>query len=68
MFEQQALRELGVAPGAPEPEIKAAYRRLVLQFHPDRSVQGHAQQQGDTHHHHHLAWPTLCDDGACTQL
>lgn len=28
---------LGLAPGAPLAEVKRAYRRLAMQFHPDRA-------------------------------
>lgn len=35
-MEQQAFRELGLQRGASEAEIKAAYRKLALQCHPDR--------------------------------
>jgi len=31
---------LGLAPGAPEPDIRAAYRRLVREHHPDRHMAG----------------------------
>ena len=37
MSEHYAL--LGVAPSASTAQIKAAYRRLILQHHPDRAVQ-----------------------------
>lgn len=33
----QALTVLGLEPGATEAEIKSAFRRLTLQFHPDRN-------------------------------
>lgn len=32
-----AFAELGLQPGAPEAEVKAAWRRLVSQWHPDRN-------------------------------
>lgn len=32
-----AFAELGLAPGASETEVKAAWRRLVSQWHPDRN-------------------------------
>jgi len=33
---EQAYRELNVERGASEADIKSAYRKLVLQYHPDR--------------------------------
>lgn len=35
---EKALRVLGLPPNATESEIKAAYRRLSLQYHPDRNL------------------------------
>jgi molecular chaperone DnaJ len=32
-----AFAELGLTPGATEPEVKAAWRRLVSRWHPDRN-------------------------------
>lgn len=32
----EAFRILGLAPGAPEDEVKRAYRRLAMENHPDR--------------------------------
>ena len=37
MGTDHAYTELGLAPGAPEPEVKAAWRRLASQWHPDRN-------------------------------
>ena len=37
-----AYAELGLAPGATEPEVKAAWRRLVSLWHPDRNEQAGA--------------------------
>ena len=37
MATQHAYVELGLAPGASEPEVKAAWRRLASQWHPDRN-------------------------------
>ena len=37
-----AYAELGLAPGATETEVKAAWRRLVSQWHPDRNAQAGA--------------------------
>ncbi|MDX2142579.1 MAG: DnaJ domain-containing protein [Rhodospirillaceae bacterium] len=36
MTEAEALQILGLAKGAPEADIKAAYKRLMGQMHPDR--------------------------------
>jgi hypothetical protein len=36
MSRDEALRVLGLAPGASESDIRAAHRRLILQNHPDR--------------------------------
>ena len=40
MGSDKAYAELGLTPGASEPQVKAAWRRLVSQWHPDRN--GHA--------------------------
>ena len=40
MGSDSAYAELGLAPGASELQVKAAWRRLVSQWHPDRN--GHA--------------------------
>ena len=32
-----AFAELGLTPDATEPQVKAAWRRLVSQWHPDRN-------------------------------
>ena len=37
MVIENAYAELGLAPGAGEAEVKAAWRRLVSQWHPDRN-------------------------------
>ncbi|KAF8055910.1 ATJ72 [Scenedesmus sp. PABB004] len=37
--------ELGVARGAEEAEVKAAYRKLVLRWHPDRHASSSAAEQ-----------------------
>lgn len=37
MGTDNAYAELGLAPGASEPEVKAAWRRLASQWHPDRN-------------------------------
>ncbi len=36
MTEEEALRILGLAPGATADDIKAAHRRIIEQIHPDR--------------------------------
>ena len=42
MATDSAYAELGLAPGATETEVKAAWRRLVSQWHPDRNAQAGA--------------------------
>lgn len=37
-----AYTELGLAPGAPDAEVKAAWRRLVSRWHPDRNASAEA--------------------------
>lgn len=39
---EEAYAELGVAPGASEAQVKAAWRRLVSQWHPDRNASAEA--------------------------
>ncbi len=34
---QEAYRYLGLAPYAPFPEVKAAYKKLLFKYHPDRN-------------------------------
>lgn len=38
MVIEHAYAELGLAPGASEAQVKAAWRRLVAQWHPDRNA------------------------------
>ncbi len=40
-----AYAELGLTPGVPEAEVKAAWRRLVSQWHPDRNDSAGAVRQ-----------------------
>jgi curved DNA-binding protein CbpA len=36
MSREEAWRVLGLQAGAPEDDIRAAHRRLILNLHPDR--------------------------------
>ena len=36
MTREQAWEVLGLQPGAPDTEIRAAHRRLMKKFHPDQ--------------------------------
>jgi molecular chaperone DnaJ len=54
-----AYAELGLAPGASEHEVKAAWRRLVSQWHPDRNVTRQAvdrMQRINRAYEHIRAW------------
>lgn len=45
MSTDHAYAELGLAPGASEAEVKAAWRRLVSMWHPDRNGSARAVEQ-----------------------
>ena len=45
MSTDNAYAELGLAPGASEAEVKAAWRRLVSLWHPDRNSSASAVQK-----------------------
>ena len=45
MDSEVAYAELGLSPGASETEVKAAWRRLVSRWHPDRNPTGHAVER-----------------------
>ena len=45
MSTDNAYAELGLAPGASEAEVKAAWRRLVSMWHPDRNSSANAVQK-----------------------
>ena len=48
METQQAYAELGLDPGASDAELKAAWRRLVAAWHPDRNAAAHAGSRMQT--------------------
>lgn len=39
---EESYRELGLAPGCSDAEVKAAWRRLAARWHPDRNASPHA--------------------------
>lgn len=41
----QALQLLQLEPGATRKQIRAAYKRLALQLHPDKAISNNKQQQ-----------------------
>lgn len=43
-------RELGLQRGASEADVKAAYRKLVLQYHPDRHINSSAAEAAAAAH------------------
>ncbi|MFM2059451.1 MAG: hypothetical protein RLY71_3836 [Pseudomonadota bacterium] len=45
MSAEHAYAELGLAPGAPEAEVKRAWRRLASHWHPDRNPSAEASQR-----------------------
>lgn len=59
MFEDESLYEvLGVSPDASQDEIKAAYRRLAKQYHPDVNPTTEASSRMSEINH---AYDMLCD-------
>ena len=43
--ERKAFRVLGLNPGASEQDIRAAHRRLLIEFHPDRGGSAEAARE-----------------------
>lgn len=59
MEAREAYRELGLPEGSPQAAIKARYRKLVLELHPDRSGgRTEARLRGVTEAYHALREPT----------
>ncbi|RNJ72147.1 MAG: hypothetical protein EB824_06245 [Thaumarchaeota archaeon S15] len=59
MEAQEAYRELGLPEGSSQGAIKARYRKLVLELHPDRSrARTEARLRGVTEAYHALRDPS----------
>jgi hypothetical protein len=58
----QALQLLQLEPGATKKQIRAAYKRLALQLHPDKQQWQRQQQQQQQQQQHHAPQPSGATD------
>lgn len=54
--------KLGISPGASDQEVKKAYRKFVLKFHPDRSASKNQQEDRFKFEEIQMAYETICKE------